>query len=232
MDSDAILQAVHRSYQGDVSYPVSGDDDYSLRFGFLQDSIRSWSTRGSEENIEWKELFTTLAAATDGDKTATTDTTTYAMPTSFDHLTSKVTITDGVSAIQYYDIISPDAVLIAQKNDTSGNWCYVTGNENDGYSLHINAPVAGTISYNFYKTPFIPVTGTDKPEMKRPYFIVHDILAKLFELDGRNDLVTFHEAKKKGIMDSMIIDNELAPFGNSNALPDLQNEATGVRWGQ
>lgn len=232
MDSDAILQAVHRAYQGDTSYPVSGDDDYTLRFGFIKDSIYSWTTRGSEENIEWKELFTSLAASATGDKTASTATTSYTMPTDFDHITSWVTITDATDAIQYYEVISPDRVIERTKNDSSGNWCYITGNDKAGYTLYIPNPVAGTLDYNYYKTPFIPTTGSDIPEMKRPYYIVHDILSKLFELDGRNDLVTFHEAKKKGIMDSMVIDNDLVPFGNSNHLSDLQNESDGVSWGQ
>ncbi len=232
MDVDNILQATHRNYQGDVSYPLLGDDDYSLRFGFLGDSIYSWSSRGSEENIEWKELFTNLTVATDGDKTAIVADTTYSAPTDFDHLTSRVSISNGTQAVAYYDIISPDQVMSNTQNDSGGSWCYVTGNEKTGYIINIPNPVAGTIEYNYYKTPYIPTLGTHKPEMRRPYYIVHDLLSKLFELDGRNDLVTFHEGKKKAIMDSMIIDNELLPFGNSNQVADLQSVNSGVSWGQ
>lgn len=231
MDITAILQAIHRTYQGDVSYPVSGDDDYTLRFAFVEDSINAWSTRGSEENIEWKELFISLADAGDGDTSGSADTTEYAMPEDFDHLTSKVTITNGANAITYYDPISPDQVLTYQRDDIGGNWCYITGNDNDGYTLHVNAPIAGTLNYSYYKHAAIPVLATDKPEMKRPYFIIHDVLSKLFELDGRNDLVTFHEGKKKGIMDSMIIDNELTPFGETNRVSDIQ-ALGGVSWGK
>lgn len=232
MDVDAILQAVHRSYQGDTDYPSSGDDDYSLRLGFLQDEVRSWGNQGSEENIEWKELFTTLTDAATGDKVATANDNDYSCPTDFVHLTSWVTITDGNNAKQYYEVIEPNRVVEKTKNDSSGNWCYITGNENDGYTLHINSPVAGTINYNYYKTPYIPTSGSHKPEMRRPYYIVHGILSKLFELDGRNDLVTFHEQKKKGISDSMLIENELVPFGNSNVVGDLQNTTNGVAWGE
>jgi len=232
MDVDAVLQAVHRAYQGDTDYPISGDDDYALRLGFLQDSIRSWATQGSEENIEWKELFTSLSNAGSGETAATSNDTSYALPDDFDHITSWVTITNDTNAIAYYEVISPDKVIEKTKNDSSGNWCFIIGNENDGYTLTIPNPVVGTLNYNYYKKPAVPSTGSDKPEMKRPYYIVHDILSKLFELDGRNDLVTFHEAKKKGILDSMIIDNDLVPFGNSNALEDLQYEGSGVQWGK
>lgn len=232
MDIDAILQAIHRAYQGDTDYPTSGDDDYTFRFGLIVDSIRSWSTQGSEENIDWKELFTDLTTASTGDKTATSSDTTYDAPDDFDHVTSWVTITNGSQASIYYEVISSDKVTERTRNDYGGTWCYFTGNERDGYTLNIPFPIAGTINYNYYKTAFIPTDGADKPEMKRPYFIVHDVLSKLFELDGRNDLVTFHEQKKKGIMDSMIIDNETAPYGNSNAVQDLQYNAGGVSWGK
>jgi hypothetical protein len=231
MQADDILKAVHREYQGDTSYPVSGDEDYSLRFAMIEDSINTWATRGSEENIDWKELFTTLADSPDGDKTATTSVTDYDCPAKFVALTSKVTITDGTNTLQYYDVITPDRVVEYQKNHSGEYWVYQTGNEADGYTLHFNAPVAGTINYNYYKTPAIPTTGTSKVEMKRPYFIVHDIVSRLFKLDGRNDLVTFHEGKKKNLMDTMVIDNELVPFGNSNMLDDLQSNQ-GVRFGK
>jgi hypothetical protein len=227
MDADQILQSAHRTYQGDVSYPESGEDDYDLRFALIEDGVNAWALRASEENIRWKELFVSLADAADGDKEAESGTTSYATPSDFVELSSKVTIGSTI-----YDVVSPDKVLLKQQNDPNGNWCYITGNEDLGYTLHINQPLDGTINYDYYAQPSIPTTGTEYVQMKRPYFVVHFILARLFELDGRNDLTTFHEAKMKNILDAAVIENELGPEGNSDPLEDISYTQRGVRFGK
>lgn len=231
MDTDAILEATHRIYQGDTSYPTSTDEDYVLRLGLLGDSVHAWATKGSEENIRWKELFVTLTSAATGEKTATANDTTYDAPDDFVELSSWVTITDSTGNLQYYEVISPDEVMSRIRSNVNGKFAYVTGNENTGYVININSPVAGTINYNYYKTPAIPTDGEDKLEMKRPYFAVHFILARLYELDSRNDLLTFHEQKAVNIINSMVIDNEILPEYNSNALKDLQYINSGTAFG-
>lgn len=222
MNTTDILKAVHRLYAGDTSYPESGDDDYDLRFAFVEDAINAWATRGSEENIDWKELFVSLADANDGDKEATSDTTSYTCPSDFVALSSKVKI-----GTTYYDVISPDKALLKQTTNSSDPFCWITGNEDVGYKINFNNPITGTINYDYYKQPTIPTVGTEIPEMKRPYFIVHFILARLYELDGRNDLVTFHEGKMTNLLNTMVIDNELVPFGNSDQVEDINGGGFG-----
>lgn len=227
MTTDAILQSAHRIYVGDVEYPTSGDDDYSLRLGLVGDGINSWALKGSEENVQWKELFTNLTDAADGDKTAAANDYAYDCPTDFVELSSWVKIGD-----LYWEVINPNQVMQYTKNDPGGRWCYITGNSNTGFVLNVNQPIAGTITYDYYKTPTIPTVGSDVVEMRRPYFLVHYILARLYELDSRNDLVTLHEGKMANILNAMVIDNDLDPFNNSYKLGDLQSDLDGVRWGQ
>ena len=49
-----ILQAIYRIVAGDTDYPSSGEDDYDLRLGLVNDYIKEWE---DEEGTLWNELW-------------------------------------------------------------------------------------------------------------------------------------------------------------------------------
>lgn len=225
---DNLQQIVHRLYEGNTSYPSSGEEDYELRTGFLNDGIEEWGDKGSAENIQWIELFADVQDS-DGDKVTVAGQTDYDAPTDFIEPSSYLEIS-GV----YYPYISPDKVLMTLANNSSAQFYYITGNRNTGYKININpAPSASNvdINYNYYKSPTLLSTSSDQIEMRKPYFAVYHCLAKLYELDNRNDLLQLYEQKKKDIMDSMIIANEAYPSMHKFTVDDDANELDGTAFG-
>jgi hypothetical protein len=73
-------------------------------------------------------------------------------------------------------------------DDTSGKWCYFTGNTSTGYDLNFNPGLTlttgDTIAYEYYKTASAVSTGTDKFEMSDPMFAVYYALAELKKDEG------------------------------------------------
>jgi hypothetical protein len=138
-----------------------------------------------EEGVLWKELYTTLSAAADGDKTTTAADYTYDCPTDFVFVVGFVrTVSNGTST--YYRVIQPNQVSLM--DDTSGKWCYFTGNTSTGYDLNFNPGLTlttgDTIAYEYYKTASAVSTGTDKFEMSDPMFAVYYALAELKKDEG------------------------------------------------
>ena len=223
------MQVIHRKYVGNVSYPSSGSTDYTLRTGFVNDAIREWAY---EQNVLWKELYTNLSAAADGDKTATTSTTAYSAPSDFISISSFITITDSDGNKTYYFEKHPRDVKKVQMINSATKFFYVTGDAGSGHTINIVNPVAGTISYSYYKKATELSASTDKPEMSRPYYIVYSAMAQLYELDNRNDLVGKYLQLAKSVMDAMIIDNEVLAPNNPDKIPDLDYELRGAIIGQ
>lgn len=226
MTLDQILQSVHRIYESNTDYPSSGEEDYTLRTGYVNDAIRIW---GETEEVEWNTLYTDLATAADGDKTTTVSDTTYDMPTNFIKISSLVKI-DGT----YYTYRRPDEVMVEVKNNSSSKFYYITGSPGS-YVLNVNpAPTSTglTIAYNYYKTPTIVSATTDVPEMSKPMYCVYYCLSRLYEADSRNDLMQFYDEKAQDVYQQMVIANEVPPFNHPYELYDLDYTTNGVRFGK
>jgi hypothetical protein len=223
-----LQQKIHRTYEGDTDYPTSGDEDWTLRTGFINDSIDLWAFEGARNGIRWRELFVDLDDAADGD-TTTDATGVYDTPSDFREISSLVKIGDV-----YHDYISADKVLIQTNRDSSKRYFYITGNASTGHKLHINptSSTGETISYSYYKTPTALSSGTDTVEISNPEFLVAKVLARLQELDFRNDLVTFYEDRATEIMEGMVIDNEIPPSFNENNLDDYGWLRSGEAFGK
>jgi len=226
MTLDQALQKIQRAYEQNVDYPESSEDDYLLRVGLIGDAIESW---GTTENINWRELYTTLSAAATGDKVTTSGDAILDMPTDFVRLATSVTI-NGIK----YTYVKPEKVKYTIDNATESTFCYITGTPT-AYKLNVYpTPTASslTVEYMYYKQPTRPTTGTDVLPMSMPDYAVYMTLARLYEGDTRNDMVTFNEAKAKGVLDQMIIANELPPANEPLLMGDTAYELTGAAFGR
>ncbi|RMD45208.1 MAG: hypothetical protein D6831_03855 [Aquificota bacterium] len=224
-----ILEKIHALYEGDTSYPSEGSEDWNFRLKLVNNAIDEWAY---VEGVYWKELFKNLSDATDGDKTATTSTTAYNAPSDFRFISSFVQITDSNGSKTLYGMVRPDEVLKTQKTTPSSKVFYITGNPSTGYKINILNPIDGTISYSYYKTPASLSSSTDKPEMSNPMYIVYSVVAQLYELDNRNDLVGKYLNLAKQAMDQMVIENETKPFYNPDGIEDLNYELYGATFGE
>lgn len=223
-----LQEKIHALYEGDTSYPVSGSEDWNFRLKLINDAIDEWAYN---EGVYWKELFKNLADATDGDKSATKGTEIYNAPTDFRFISSFVKITDSNGSKTIYRMIRPDEVIKIQQTDSSAKVFYITGKPT-AYKINILNDVTGTITYSYYKTPASLSATTDVPEMSNPMYIVYSVLAKLYELDNRNDLMVKYSQLAKGAMDQMIIENETKSFYNPDEIPDLDYELYGAKFGE
>jgi hypothetical protein len=219
MTLSEILKKIHLLYEGDIDYPAEGSEDYELRKGLVNAAIDVWE----QENVRWRELFTNLSDASDGDKIANTSTTIYSVPSDYRFISSFLYIQDTNGNKTYYVYKRPDDVIKLNKIDSSFKFFYETGG---GSSKKINIvnPVDGTIHYSYYKKAKKLSNANDVPEMLNPDFIVYWVLAQLYEQDLRNDKVAQYQALAKQALDYMIIENETKPFNQSYNLAELDYE--------
>ena len=75
-----IFTAYWTQYRGDSDVPASTDDEFTIALRLANEALNHWATY---DGTYWKELFTTLQDAADGDQTITTDDKTYSAPTNF-----------------------------------------------------------------------------------------------------------------------------------------------------
>jgi len=226
---DQLQQKIHLAYEGNTDYPSSGEEDYTVRTSFINDAIHEWE---QSEGQYWKELFTTLAVAATGDKTASVGDTTYNAPGDFMFISSYLKITGSDNSVSYYRQIRPDDFVNVYAGDTAAKVFYITDNPSSGYVININNPKAGTISYSYYKQATELSNTTDKPEMSMPYFIIYHALLQLYELDNRTDMITKYSQMKNDLMKNMINMNETLAFNNSNPLTDLNYQLAGGNIGE
>lgn len=220
---DQLQQMIHALYKGNVSYPSEGEATYTYRTALINQAIQDW---GYNQGVYWRELFTNLADAGSGDTATTANDTAYATPTNFQFISSYVKITDSDGNKYYYRFIKPDEFLTVQDRDTSEKVFYITGSNTTRY-INIQAPVSGTLSYSYYKTPTELSSSSDKCEMSKPLFIVYSVVEILYEQDLRNDMVNKYQNLKKQVMDEMVLENDVAPYFTSQGVIDLPYELAG-----
>ncbi len=214
---EEILQTIHRMYEGDVDYPESGED-YNLRVGFVNDAINQWAL---VENVKWRELFKEKTGTTDGTAIIT-------CPSDFSSMGSFLKI-DG----NYYEMIKPQDLMTYQANYPSDKWFYISGGAGN-YQLNVNpTPDSGlSYSYFYYKTPTTLSSSADKAEMSKPMYIVYFVLAKLYELDNRNDMVQLYEQKAFDVLSEMLVENESLPPDHPSNINDKDYKLGGWGFGE
>lgn len=167
-----ILQSIHVLVDGDVDYPSAGDTDYDTRLARVKEAVRIWESEG---NVLWRDLVVSLSDAADGDTSTVADQEAYDAPSDFRYPMGKLRVVDSSGNSTYYTRIGAEDAQMYQ-NHADPRLYYVTGNEQDGYTIHIlGAPESSglTIAYDYYKSADIPTTGTETLEMVDPMFAVY-----------------------------------------------------------
>jgi hypothetical protein len=211
---DEILQRIHVLLEKDNQYPDSGDEDYEVRTALVQDAVEVWN---GEENVLWSELFTTLADASTGDDTTTTDLT-YDCPDDFVFLAGTVRLVQNGQRI-FFTKIEPHEQQ--QWIESGQKYCYITGNKSTGFTLHLSEYVATglTIEYEYYKTVTIPTTGSSEVEMDDPQFCVYWALAELVS-DEDPGLSAKYSSIASSKLDAMKLKNNAPSFFQPHTVSD------------
>lgn len=226
MNYEQIFEAYYTQYRAEAQVPNDSDDEYIIGLPLANEAINRWA---NYDNTMWKELFTTLQAADDGDKTVSSSSE-YTCPEDMRLPGGTVVVrnTDG-AAIRRYPIIEPQQAQF--RTDTS-TYAYFTGDPNNGFILHLNpepdtAVIGGSIDYVYYKKPTLfTATGGEVTEMSQPYFIVHRMLANRFRA-SRNPYYGSAKTDAEDVLRTMQLENNSGNWANPWSLPDN----SGTQWG-
>lgn len=215
-----ILQKIHRVVESNTDYPASGEDDYTLRLGLVNDFIEEWS---KEEGVNWRELWSQASVSATG---ADSYDLTSVVP-DIDFPGGYVSVTDGTSATQYWNVI--ETQVVANVTNSSERWCYFTGDPQNGYTLHFNPnakPSSGTISFPYYKKATLLVNGSDVPEMSDPSYLVHMVSSQVLAEDNPADSDK-HFTLGQSRLRAMKTRNITPPEWQSNRLQDRRGVGFG-----
>lgn len=208
---------LHAEYQGDVNFPTSDDDEWTLRTELLKSAIAAWN---DEKGILWGELFVMLSDAASGDDTILAATLDYDAPDDFKFPAGFVRTSnaDGTN-VAYYIVYKASDI---QTHLTDPLACYFTGNDKVGYTLHfmVQPTVGSIIDYPYYKTPFEPSVAADVIEMSNPHFAIQYVKHLLHEQDGDGDRSTKALQLANEKMNQMRTKNWMPAFLQPNQVPD------------
>lgn len=215
-----IQQRIHQLYEGSTDYPDSDSDDYALRLGLINQAEQVWET----EEVDWRELHGTASTTTDG-------TSQIDAETDFIQPLGQLVITESTGDVYYPFKRTRDAQRILA-NNSSEKFYYVTGTPG-AYKINVNpTPSTGlTVTYPYKKSVTQVSSGSDIPQMSRPLYVVYYVLSKLYELDGRNDMLTSYNNQAYDVMANMKIINEEMPAGHIDVLEDPGYELNGEAFG-
>lgn len=219
MDYDTIFAQYHTLYRGEAQVPDSSDDEYVIGMRFANDAIRRWAYY---DDTYWNELFT---VATSGPTVA--GTSTYSAPANMAQPGGYVKLKNAGITQSHIPIIEPNE---AQNRNDMSRYCYFTGDANNGYTLHLNpAPDTSglTIEYVYYKNPTLITTGTDKPEMSNPDFIVNHMLANRLR-NTRNPYYTTAKRDAENYLGQMKMNNVSGSWSNPWSVPDNSGGVFGM----
>lgn len=217
MDLSDLQQAIHTLSELDADTPTSADDDYTVRTRLCNKWIKSWE---NEDGMLWSELKK-LGTIT------STGASSYAL--------NSFTMTDFKrpggfvydDQNNFYSIIQPEEIQLYVP--TSGlTYAYFLGDPGTGYTVYFgSAPATGrTISIPYYKTATELTTGTSKPEMSDPYYIVHGVVSDLLSTeDPTESSKNFQLAQN--ILKNMKLKNMQVPWFQNNQLPN-RNSKIGI----
>jgi hypothetical protein len=214
LSEQTILNLVYSLYEGDADNWVETSDEYLAARQYAKLAIGKWE---HYDNTTWRDLFTTLTAAADGDKTITAGDYTYSCPTNFVRVTSFVRT-----------VIQPENV--AKYAGAGSKYCYFTGSVKDGFTLNFNTQetltTGDTINYEYYKQATLFTAITSTTEMADPYFIVYFILARLLKNDGEDNSEELQEADDR--LETMRVANMSGQFGVENIIEDTRPDGFGL----
>lgn len=185
LTENEIIDIVYSLYETDDTGWDTASSEYLSARIICNAAIKKWEMF---DNTVWRELWTTLDDAADGDKTITAGTYDYDCPTNFAKPSSWVRLTDSNDSTTIYKVVSPEE--LSRYTDSKDSFCYFTGNPKDGYDLHFNPNLTlttgDTIHYEYYKVATLFTASNSTTEVPDPYYLVYYTLARLLKNDGED----------------------------------------------
>lgn len=218
--SDAITY-LNTLFESDSSAPTSGEEDYTVWTSLLNAGINIWE---NEEGILWKELFSKLSDAADGDKTTVASTYSYDCPTLFQFPASAyVWLGTGNQKVSYEVITQERAQLLENNQD---RWCYFLMDKTPTLEFNPNLTIDAdqTISYNYYKFASKLTTGTDTFDMADPFFAIYYALSELKKDEGDTSALTIATQK----LEAMKTRNVMPVWFQGDSLIDGMGDGFGI----
>lgn len=227
MNFDDIFQQYYTLFRGEQDIPESDDEEYIVAMRLANEAINRWAFY---DNTYWKELFQTLQVSDDGDSTIVTGQKDYDCPEDFQEAGGLIKVQDSTgNTVQTYSILDPQEAQF--RNDLS-TYAYFTGDQANGYVLHLNpAPDASlsgkSIDYVYYRKPTLFTTGTDLTEMPDPYFIVNRMLGQQFRIN-RNPYYQSAKNDAENALKQMKMTNDSGSWANPWTLQDHSGTSFGM----
>lgn len=175
-----LIDIIYSKKEGDNTTWGATDTEYLTARRLLNAGVMRWELL---EGTRWKELYKKLSSASDGTKTCTAGDYDVTCPTDMRYPPEKGS---------YVRVGGEDAPVISvfeveQYRDSAASYCYFTGNDKDGYTLNFNPNMTlvtgAAIDYMYYKSATKFTATTSTTEMKNPMFLVHYVLADLYQND-------------------------------------------------
>lgn len=215
-----IQTAVAQLYEQGTA-PNTTDEDYTLRTGIANRSIKFWE---SQPGIEWQTLWTTYSYTSAAE-------TQKALPSNFRRAGGFVRITTaGTSTTVLVPLIRTEDTQLY--SGSSERLAYITGDQSSGFYLNFTvAPSSGdTVKLDYYKYATLLSGSTDKPEMPDTDYIVHYVVAELHK--GDKDYSAFASSRDDAqqILSAMVLNNAVSPRHQGGGIPDLEQQS-GVGFG-
>ena len=221
MNETQIISAIYALYEIDDSDWDATSSEYLTAREYLNAGLQDWAMRQT-----WRDLWSTLTDASDGDKTITASTWAYDCPTNFSYPNSWVRTTIGTTNT-FWQVVPTEKV--AKHSSDEGYFCYFTGSVADGYVLNFNARITlttgDTINYEYYKTPTTYTATTTESEIPDTYYLVYYALARLLRNDGED--FKYEEGKAREIMDRMEVNNIQGYWDISNQVEEPLGQGIG-----
>lgn len=214
-----LLNRTHILLEKDVDFPISGDEEYIIRLELIKDAVQVWE-KDDGNGTKWKELFTNLFLASDGDKLTVAGTSSYSCPTDFVDTIGYLTIGAGNNTV-YYQRIEP--YLAKEYQSARKDAFYISGNKKSGYKINLvnNIPAEDglEINYDYYKSATLPTLDTDILEMDDDQFAVYWALAELVK-DEDQTLSSQYASIATQKLDAMRLRNQLTDPYQDNIISD------------
>lgn len=224
MDEQDIINNAFYLLEKDSDPWDTTDDEYTTARGILNMGVVRWE---NYDNTTWRELWTTLTDAADGDKTVSAADYDYNCPTNMARVGGYVTITPASGDAVFYQVLPPEEVR--KYKGTTTNWCYFTGNKSAGFDLHFNPSctlsTGGTIDYPYYKSATQSSAASTVLEVSDPNFLSYFIAAHMSESSESMDGDFFTVAE--GLLRQMKSLNNSGYWGVPNNIEPAADEYLG-----
>jgi hypothetical protein len=164
------------------------DPEWQIGIQHYNTAVRRW---GNIDGVLWDELWTQLSSASDGTKTYTSGTYSYACPTNMNFPGGTVTLSSTTNPLFMIPVVDSQDVQALSNN---APYAYFTGNQHTGYFLNLNTGSGDsqfngyTINYPYYAKPTylaVTETGTTVCQMRDPEFAINTMLSLRYQ-ESRN----------------------------------------------